>query len=61
VNGGQKLERVRNLIAECLKECPLERKEVFILMLADFEENFGLLSKAMDAYDLLTRTFPESL
>lgn len=61
VNGGSKLERVRHLIAECLKECPHEKKQIFILMLADFEENFGLLSHAMDAYDLLSRTYPESL
>jgi len=30
-------------------------------MLADFEENFGLLSHAMDAYDLLAKTYPDSL
>ena len=30
-------------------------------MLADFEENFGLLSKAFDQYDLLTQTFPSEM
>lgn len=61
VNGGSKLERVRHLVTECLKECPQDKKQIFILMLADFEENFGLLSHAMDAYDLLATTYPDSL
>lgn len=49
--GGQKLERVRHLFKECLKDCPNDKKEIFLLIFADYEENFGLLSHAMDVYD----------
>jgi hypothetical protein len=39
------------LFKECLKDCPNDKKEIFLLIFADYEENFGLLSHAMDVYD----------
>lgn len=59
--GGSKLERVRHLFNECLKACPDNRKEIFFLIHADFEENFGLLSHAMNVYDRATREIPQNL
>jgi len=57
--GGSKIERVRHLFRECLKDCPDEKKEIFLLIFADYEENFGLLSHAMDIYDRATREIPK--
>ena len=51
VMGGSKLERVRYLFRECIAKCPQEKKEIFFLIFADYEENFGLLSHAMDIYE----------
>ena len=53
--GGSRLERVRHLFRECLKECPEDKKKLILLIYADYEENFGLLSHAMDVYDRATR------
>lgn len=55
VLGGSKLERVRHVFDQCLKECPQDKLKLFLLMNADFEENFGLISRAMDVYDRATR------
>lgn len=59
--GGQKLERVRHLFKECLKECPKDKNEIFLLIQADYEENFGLLSHAMDIYDTATREVTDKM
>lgn len=56
--GGSKLERVRHLFNECLKNCPTDKKEIFFKIFADYEENFGLLSHAMDVYDRATTEIP---
>ena len=55
VMGGSKLERVRYLFRECIAKCPPEQKEIFFLIFADYEENFGLLSHAMDIYEQASR------
>ena len=51
VVGGTKVERVRHLFEECLSECPSDKQKTFLLMYADYEENFGLLSHAMEIYE----------
>ena len=48
---GTKLERMRHLFEQVLKSCPVEQSKLFFYMYADFEENFGLLSHAMEIYD----------
>jgi pre-mRNA-splicing factor SYF1 len=57
--GGSKIERIRHLFKECLKDCT--KKEIFLLIFADYEENFGLLSHAMDIYDRATREVPNQM
>ena len=52
---GSKVERIRHLFQQALKDCPKEKAKLFLLMHADFEENFGLLSHAMAIYDRATR------
>ena len=49
--GGAKVERVRHLFQECLKDCSIEHKKLLLLVWADYEENFGLLSHAMEVYE----------
>jgi pre-mRNA-splicing factor SYF1 len=61
VVGGTKVERVRHLFEECLKDCPSEKSRIFLLMFADYEENFGLLSHAMDIYERATNITTENL
>lgn len=51
VLGGAKVERVRHLFQECLKDCTTEHKRFLLLIWADYEENFGLLSHAMEVYE----------
>lgn len=51
VFGGSKLERVRHVFKQCLSDCPYDKKKLFFLMYADFEENFGLTSRAMEIYE----------
>lgn len=53
--GGSKVERIRHLIKSVLQECPNEKSKLFLLIQADFEENFGLISHAMETYDLATK------
>lgn len=55
VVGGAKVERVRHLFEECIKDCPAEKARIFLEMFADYEENFGLLSHAMEIYERATR------
>ena len=38
-----------------LKDCPKDKLKLFLLMYADFEENFGLISHAMAIYDRATK------
>ena len=38
-----------------LRDCPPDRCKIFLMMYADFEENFGLLSHAMAIYDRATK------
>lgn len=45
------MERVRHLFEECLSECPSDKQKVFLMIFADYEENFGLLSHAMEIYE----------
>ena len=52
---GSKVERVRHLFQQVLKDCPPDRCKIFLMMYADFEENFGLLSHAMSIYDRATK------
>jgi pre-mRNA-splicing factor SYF1 len=49
------------LFEECLKDCPPEKSQIFLMMFADYEENFGLLSHAMDIYERATNTIIENL
>lgn len=51
---GSKVERVRHLFEQVLRDCPKDKSRIFLLMFADFEENFGLLSHAMAIYDRAT-------
>jgi pre-mRNA-splicing factor SYF1 len=50
-HAGSKLERIRHLFEQVLKGCPVEQSKLFLYMYADFEENFGLLSHAMEIYE----------
>jgi len=59
VVGGTKVERVRHLFEECLTECPSDLSQIFLLMYADYEENFGLLSHAMEIYERATNSQSE--
>ena len=52
---GSKVERVRHLFQQVLKDCPADKCKIFLMMYADFEENFGLLSHAMAIYDRATK------
>ena len=52
---GSKVERVRHLFNQLLKDCPKDKSRLFLFMFADFEENFGLLSHAMAIYDRATK------
>ena len=45
--GEEKLERIRDLFEQVLVKAPLERRRLFFLMYANFEEQFGLLRHAM--------------
>lgn len=38
-----------------LKGCPSDQSKIFLFMFADFEENFGLLSHAVEIYDRAIR------
>ena len=52
---GSKVERVRHLFNQALKDCPKDKSRLFLFMFADFEENFGMLSHAMAIYDRATQ------
>ena len=52
---GSKVERVRHLFNQVLKDCPRDKSRLFLFMFADYEENFGLLSHAMAIYDRATK------
>ena len=52
---GSKVERIRHLFNQVLKDCPKDKSKLFLFMFADFEENFGLLSHAMAIYDRATK------
>jgi pre-mRNA-splicing factor SYF1 len=51
VFGGSKLERLRYLFKTCLKDCPSDKSELFFLLYADYEENFGLYSHALSVLE----------
>ena len=57
---GSKVERVRHLFNQVLKDCPKDKSRLFLFMFADFEENFGLLSHAMAIYDRATMEVTEA-
>lgn len=58
---GSKLERIRHLFEQALKGCPVEQSKLFMYMYADFEENFGLLSHAMEIYERAVNLMKQGL
>jgi pre-mRNA-splicing factor SYF1 len=46
-----KVERIRDLFNQVLSKVPPKQAKVFFYMYADYEENFGLLTHAMEIYD----------
>lgn len=48
--GNKKLDRARDLLEQCVKECPSKYALDFYLLYAKLEEQDGLLSRAQDIY-----------
>ncbi|EDQ86376.1 uncharacterized protein MONBRDRAFT_28344 [Monosiga brevicollis MX1] len=56
--GGDKLERTRELFEQCLENIPAKFAKVIYLMYADFEEKYGLGRHAMAVYQRATQKVP---
>uniref|UniRef100_T1JEU9 Pre-mRNA-splicing factor SYF1 n=1 Tax=Strigamia maritima TaxID=126957 RepID=T1JEU9_STRMM len=53
--GGKKLERARDLLEQCLSDCPAKFAKNFYLLYAKLEEDHGLARHAMAVYDRATK------
>lgn len=47
----QRIERTRDMFEKALHQAPLDKKRIFFLMYADFEETHGLINHAIEIYD----------
>jgi tetratricopeptide (TPR) repeat protein len=47
---GTKVERARNLFQRCLDDCPAEECAEFFMMNGEFEEEYGLMKRALSVY-----------
>ena len=55
-----KVERIRDLFNQVLGKVPPKQAKVFFYMYADYEENFGLLTHAMEIYDRAAKEMSEA-
>jgi len=55
-----KVERIRDLFNQVLTKVPAKQSKVFFYMYADFEENFGLLTHAMEIYDKASKEMSDA-
>lgn len=55
-----KVERIRDLFNQVLTKAPPKQAKVFFYMYADYEENFGLLTHAMEIYDKAAKEMSEA-
>lgn len=55
VQGGDKVERTRDLFEQALEKCPPKSCKPIFLMYATFEEDHGLAKRAMAVYDRATQ------
>ncbi|GKY97340.1 hypothetical protein MPSEU_000692400 [Mayamaea pseudoterrestris] len=57
---GTKVERTRDLFQRCLETCPSEECTPFFLMNGEFEEEHGLLKRALSVYRRMCDKVPQS-
>ena len=55
-----KVERIRDLFNQVLTKVPAKQSKVFFYIYADFEENFGLLTHAMEIYDKASKEMSDA-
>lgn len=55
IQGGEKIERTRDLFEQALEKCPPKSCKPIFLMYANFEEEHGLAKRAMQVYDRATQ------
>lgn len=60
VQGGDKLERARDLFEQALEKCPEKSCKPIFLMYAQLEEEYGLAKRAMNIYDRATRVVSDA-
>lgn len=60
MQGGDKLERARDLFEQALEKCPEKSCKPIFLMYAQLEEEYGLAKRAMNIYDRATRVVADS-
>lgn len=53
--GGNKLERARDLFEQALEKCPPKSCKPIFLMYAKLEEEYGLAKRAMGIYERATQ------
>ncbi|KAG7357529.1 tetratricopeptide repeat protein [Nitzschia inconspicua] len=56
--GGTKVERTRDLFQRCLEACPPEDSTEFFLMNGKFEEEHGLVKRALGVYQQMCQKVP---
>lgn len=56
--GGSKVERTRDLFQRCLDACPPEDSTEFFLMNGKFEEEHGLVKRALGVYQQMCQKVP---
>ena len=49
--GERRIERTRDMFEKAISTAPEDRKRIFFLMYADFEETHGLINHAVEIYD----------
>ena len=53
------IERARSMFEKLLREAPQEHCSIFYFMYAEFEEQYGLYSHAVEIYDRMVKAVPQ--